>query len=148
MGANSHLFSIYGPHSSFRGNNPDGLWLSDDDRFTTGAVGMALSFFEIDIATWVSDLVLRVFDITGNEIFNSLVIPTHGAFADPGVYAHFVVNSSNGISAFHLSAGANATIEDNTSIDNVRVVAIPEPAAWVLMLAGLVLVRGFRVKRI
>lgn len=136
MGANSHLSSIYGPHSSFRGNNPDGLWRSDGDRFATGdvvginfdsAFGMALGFFEIDIAAWVSDLVLRVFDMTGNEIFNSLVIPAYGAFTDPGVYAHFVVNSGNGISAFHLSAGANATIRGNTSIDNVRVVAISEP---------------------
>ncbi|MBI5259943.1 MAG: PEP-CTERM sorting domain-containing protein [Burkholderiales bacterium] len=129
-----------------RGNNPDGLWISDTNGGTsspasvvfTATFGASLSSLKLDIASYIST-VLSAYDSNNNLIFSQAVANTSGAYTDPGVYASYTINSANGISRFELSGAAKG----NISIDNLVATTqdanpVPEPTSLALVLAALV----------
>ena len=144
LGANSNLQNHYGSGEG-RGNNPDGLWITDglgngSDSVISfdAAFGATLSSLDIDIAAYATPT-LRIWDLAGATLL-SVVLPYNpGAYSNPGVYNHFSVISTNGIGGFSLMGDY---VEGNVSIDNVQVnlesmgSAVPEPATWALMITG------------
>lgn len=158
LGVNSNLQNYYGVGAG-RGNNPDGLWVDDGDGiYGTDVVdiifnpvfGATLTSFDIDVAGH-DPLTLRVYDMSGNTLLDVAVTLTHGATSDPGVYSHYGVTSTNGISRFSfISDGWQ--VEGNTGIDNVMVVSggvspIPAPGAILLGTIGSGLTGWLRRRR-
>jgi hypothetical protein len=145
LGTNSNLANVYagpsGGTSSDRGNNPDGLWLSDGDGESSDSVvdiafdpifGASLTSLSLDIAGHVS-LRLQIYDIAGVTLLDVNPIEvTFGATTDPGSYVNYGATSTNGIGGFRMLQLAGV-IEGNTGIDNVVVNAdaIPETVAVV-----------------
>ncbi len=154
FGANSNAQNYYvtiGNSNTYRGNNPDGLWISDGNLSTSDAIivfnhsfGAQLTGLSIDIAGFVP-INLRVFDILGNTIFDQSVALTGGAFTLPGVYSNYSVTSTDGISGFTL-AGFGSMVEGNTSIDNIVATtsAVPVPPSLLLLAPGLLGLVGMR----
>lgn len=155
LGVNSNLENYYGIGQG-RGNNPDGLWVSDGDgthidplvdiKFDP-AFGATLTDFAIDIAGFVPGS-FTVYDLSGNALLVAPIPQTNGGMSEPGVYGHFSLSSSTGIGGFSFSP-SQSQIEGNTSIDNVRVVSgtrtAPEPLSSALFaLAGLALGLRYR----
>ena len=150
LGTNSNLQNYYGDNSGSRGNNPDGLWISDGDGgegdlnivFTT-AFGATLTSLSLDVAGF-APVGFEIYDKDGNSLFKEPSIAlTLGAFTDPGIYVRYSASSNNGIGGFRF-IGSSA--EGNTSIDNVQVTTSPvplPPTVWLLVptLAGLAMVR-------
>lgn len=156
FGTMSDAWNIYcnARNCTTRGNNPDGLWLGGTNAGTIqvtfdNAFGSSLTSFSLDVAGYGAGRFLSAYDIGGNRIFNQLVVPTSGAYSDPGVYTNYTINSSNGIARFEFSAGAAG----NTSIDNLIAVTdavqneVPEPATMGLLGLGLLGVFGARSRR-
>lgn len=153
LGANSNLQNNYvvwyGYPHRYRGNNPDGLWLDDGDgiygsdtvtiAFNPG-FGATLTSLALDIAGW-APITLEIFDASNVNLLSTNVTLTYGAWTDPGVYAHYSANSSNGIGGFRFIPTGGSQVEGNTSIDNVvatqGVGVIPEPGTWVLLGTAL-----------
>lgn len=148
------------PYNTCRGNNPDGLWVSDGDDFGVGtpdlsvdiifdvAFASTLTSLSIDVVLMSpSDVALRVFDAEGAVLLESALIaldPTvmTGAFVDPGVYQNFSLTSTTGIGGFSL-IGAAVSPEGKVSIDNLIATSgapIPEPTAPLLFGAGMLVV--------
>ena len=163
LGVNSNLANYYaGPgggtwHS--RGNNPDGLWLSDGDgTFDDSLVDIVfdagfastLTAFSIDI-TGYSPLDLRIYDAFGETLLLAVVAPTKDALSEAPKYAHYSALSTTGIGGFSFSPKRpDYSIEGRTSIDNVSATAVddvrrsslvatpvPEPASMLLFGTGL-----------
>jgi hypothetical protein len=160
LGTNSNLENYYytiGGLRADRGNNPDGLWVSDGDSdlsrcdiVFSPVFGASLTNFAIDVAGW-ADADLEVFDISHVAILDVPITLTYGAWTDPGVYAHYSVASSNGISGFSFLPTSPTQIEGNTGIDNVVVVSgysvIPAPGALLLGSIGTGLFGWLRRRR-
>jgi len=155
FGVNSNAVNYYvtqgDPHSN-RGNNPDGLWITDGTYHSGDmiisflpAFGATLTSLSIDIAGWVP-LQVEIFDAENNVLLSTPLTLTYGAWTNPGVYAHYSATSSDGIGGFRFLG--NVQIEGSTSIDNVVVnqggTAVPEPAACGLIGAGLLALAGMR----
>jgi hypothetical protein len=136
---------------SDRGNNPDGLWISDVSGGTSSPVevvfnnsfGASLTSLKLDIAGYTITT-LEAYDMADALIFSQNVLLSLGAFTDPGTYFTYTINSSNGISRFTFSGNASG----NTSIDNLVASTdsqqITEPASVALMglgIAGLAALR-------
>ena len=76
---------------SNRGNNPDGLWITDINGGSSSPVnvtfnsvfGASLTSFKLDVAGY-TPTTLQAFDSANNLIFNQNVALTSGAFTDPG----------------------------------------------------------------
>lgn len=126
--------------ADYRGNNPDGLWISDgvNDGVATinfsPAFGAKLNYFSFDVASYVEST-LTIFDSSGQTLLSKVIVNTAGAYTLPGVYTHYSVWSATGIGGFSMSGFA----EGNISIDNVLAStggAVPEPASWAMMIGG------------
>jgi hypothetical protein len=165
FGVNSNAVNFYvmffGPaNHDNRGYNKDGIFLTDGnagDDLTINIVfdaGFAstLTFFSIDVASYVTGGTLDFFDRAGAIISTQLVIPTSGADTEPGIYNTYFVNSSNGIGGFRFNTGDYES-EGNVSVDNLiartDVSTVPVPAALPLLLSGLGVMGllGWRRKR-
>ena len=143
LGQHSNLQNYYGVGGD-RGNNPDGLWLSDGGANGTDTVitfdsafAATISSFDLDFTTFSAGITLTIWDKDGATLLTATPAATRGAYTDPGSYLHFGVTSANGVGGFSMFGGA---VEGNTSIDNVTVAAgasgVPEPTVWALMLTG------------
>ena len=148
LGANSNLENWYVVQGmggeDYRGNNPDGLWISDGANdgpaniVFSASLAASLTSFDMDVAGYVPTT-LTFFDKDGAILLSTAITLTHGAYSKPGGYAHYGVTSANGIGGFSFSNNA----EGNTSIDNINTVAseaVPEPASWAMMLGGFGLI--------
>ena len=166
LGTLSNLENFYviaqSQPTTYRGNNPDGLWLDDGDGLYgvdtvdivfDSAFGATLTSFSIDIAGY-TPIRLQVFDMSNALLLDTAVLLTFGAYTDPGVYANYAVSSSNGISRFSILSDGGGQVEGNTGIDNVVVnsdaVQVPDPASLgslALGWAGLAVFARFQRRR-
>jgi hypothetical protein len=160
LGTDSNLTNYYVEHGNChgvdcRGNNPDGLWISDGiqgsmSTFITfdPAFAETLTWFEIDIASHAGGR-LVVMDDDGATLLDTVITSTSGATVYPGIYSHYSIASTNGIGGFNiLSSGSQ--IEGNVGIDNVLVrtdsdpTGIPEPSTIGLLGVGLGVMTALR----
>jgi hypothetical protein len=129
LGTNSNLQNFYGVGFD-RGNNPDGLWVGNQDTVFNPSFGATLTSLAVDVAGYSTGTRLQIFDMSGSVLLDQLVSLTFGAGTDPGTYSNYSVSSLNGISKFSFIGGSPV---GNTSIDNVVVStatgaqAVPEP---------------------
>jgi hypothetical protein len=132
-------------------------WVAPVEVSFAPEFGARLVSFQLDVAGF-APTTLQAFDMSNNLIFSENVALTYGAFAMPGVYSNYLIESDTGISRFTFSGGAAG----NTSIDNLvavtrdvefarlavaQVPAIPEPETYALMLAGLAGIGVMRRRR-
>lgn len=148
LGTNSNLTNVYGKGQD-RGNNPDGLWLSDGDNGDfvanitfTPTFGSQITSFSIDTTTWVTGALFEAFDMFGNALVSTTITSLYGAYSEPGSYQTIAFSSTKGVSGFRITGGV---IEGNTAIDNVVVTtAVPEPTSLALLAVGLAAVVGVK----
>ena len=169
LGTYSTLANYYTDHSS-RGNNLDGLWLSDGDGLigTDASVdiifdasfGASLTSLSIDIAGYVASR-FQIYDSLGVVLLDvNPIVLTFGGTSDPGVYSTYSATSTSGIGGFRFLSLATQgsegiqSVEGNTSIDNVTVdqstsppISVPEPGVLGLLTAGLISLGVFRRRR-
>lgn len=146
FGINSNARNYYcngAINCSSRGNNPDGLWISDPSGGSTSPVsvvfnsafGSSLNSFQLDIAGYTPST-LTAYDMANNLIFSQLISLGGNALTDPGNYSTYLITSLNGISHIDFSGAASG----NTSIDNLVAVTgrqnVPEPASLLLFLSA------------
>ena len=109
----------------FRGNQPDGLWISDDRGCNNLVVqspvkvdllndyGDSATSFSMDHFTCQTGVTLNIYDKNG-ALAVSQPVPS-----DCFNWSHFSTPLSNGMSAFEY-AYTGGNVEGNTSIDNVE----------------------------
>lgn len=116
-----------------RGNQPEGLWISDDRGCGTLAIsspvridfgagfGSNASSFSIDHFTCIEGVTFNVYDRNGALYASEPLAPN--CF----VWSHYELVLDNGISAFEY-AYTSGQVEGNTSIDNVTLVMEEGPS--------------------
>ena len=107
-----------------RGNEPDGLWVSDDKVCNSlssvspvtinldANIGDTAAYFSLDAFACGSNVTLNIYDRLG-ALDSSLLLP-----ATCHTFNNYEFNLSNGISAFEFEAPSGG-IEGNTAIDSV-----------------------------
>jgi len=147
---NARNLNLY--DSSDRGANLTGLSITDGNIED----GRALNFtFNADIAPLITNFAfdllgynaqtMTIFDAAGATLITVDMLGVSGPpydFADSS-YTRYSINSATGIGGFTLSPFGS---EGNYSIDDVSITAVPEPAAWAMMIAGFGLV-GMAMRR-
>jgi subtilisin family serine protease len=110
---------------NYRGNQPDGIWISDDRGCGNlvnqspvridflNSYGDTATAFSMDHFTCVSGVTLNIYDRDG-VLAVSEPVP-----ANCWNWSHFSTPLTNGISAFEYAYTGN-NVEGNTSIDNVE----------------------------
>jgi hypothetical protein len=110
---------------NYRGNQPDGIWISDDRGCGNLVVqspvridflnnyGDNATSFSMDHFTCASGVTLNIYDKDGGLAVSEPVPP------DCFDWSHFSTPLTNGISAFEY-AYTGGHVEGNTSIDNVE----------------------------
>jgi hypothetical protein len=147
LGTNSDLGNYYGVGAG-RGNNPDGLWISNSTITFDTIFGTSITSLSFDVASWRYHNV-EIYDIRNILLYSTgQIAPNYGAYSDPGTYDNHSVSSINGISKFVF---VGSGIVGNTSIDNVVVSKVPvhpnpEPATMLLLGSGLICLVGLRRK--
>jgi hypothetical protein len=155
FGSQSNAKNFYevasiGP-ASYRGNNPDGLWLDDNDGVTgdtdlsivfNSEFANSLSLFSVDVASSLNDVTLVFFDAQGQNFFSQSIAASFSAGSSPAGYQNFTISSFSGISGFSFISSSN--VEGNVSIDNLfafgtptAVATVPEPGSMLLIGVGL-----------
>jgi len=146
--AANYYTSEFGDPVDYQGA-PDvgGLWLSDGDsyrdpgdyqsiaiRFADGFAAQ-LTGLSLDVASAVSGVQLSFFDRAGNALATSAVVQSADSslYGTPLGYSRYAVTSANGIGGFSFTSPA----QGNLIVDNIAAAAVPEPAAWGLMILGL-----------
>jgi hypothetical protein len=112
---------------NFRGNNDDGIWISDGDlsnkesyiRFTDSSYSASITSFSLDIGSHVSGARIVIYDKDLTELLNE-EIPKgcSNCMGGGNIYFNFGVTSTNGVAGFDIISGG---IEGNVGIDNVLV---------------------------
>ena len=147
-----------------RGNQPDGLWVSDDKVCGSLAsvspvtinldanLGDTAAYFSLDAYACGSDVTLNIYDRLG-ALDTSILLPSSCY-----IFSNYQFNLPNGMSAFELES-PSASLEGFTAIDNVvldtegRVIVVdttPVPALQFWGIAFLImtlLMTGFMVYR-
>lgn len=142
---NSSVQNYYGVGAD-RGNQPNGLWVDDDiaDNMVNVVFdvpfGQTLTSLSIDVATFVSNNVMTIYDSVGDILGQFDSFQTN-SFSDTVTYD---VTSQTGIGGFSFSA---SDTRGNTWIDNVTVetgmivapapAPVPLPSSIALLAAGL-----------
>jgi hypothetical protein len=150
---------------NFRGNEPNGLWVSDDKVCGSlissspvtinidPALGDTAAYFSLDVFACSDDVSLNIYDRNG-ALDASVQLPNTCFTMN-----NYAFNLSNGISAFEFDT-VSSTVEGYTAIDNVildtegRIIVDEDPApvptmrSWasallvmILLSVGLVLLR-------
>jgi len=136
MGLHSNLENYYvtytGSDDTFRGNNSDGLWLSDGDmasknsyiRFDS-SFGETITSFTIDIGSDRTTATLTIYDVDLNVLVQSAIPLGCSSCGGSNIYHNFSTTSTNGIGGFDITATAFG-VEGNVGIDNIVVEASTE----------------------
>jgi hypothetical protein len=113
-----------------------------------GAVG----FNSIDLCSWSScgpSLTIEAFsglNATGTSLGSATAF-NPALFQPSKLYFMGLVSSSNDIGSFQIRGSwQNGYSGDNVGFDDFRVAAVPEPAEWAMLIAGLFVV-GFIARR-
>lgn len=143
LGSNSNIKNYYGVAAG-RGNQPNGLWV--EDTLDDGVIDVAfdLTFgslwtdFSIDVATFVANNILTVYDVSGATLASFSGFQNN-SYDDTLTYS---VSSGNGIGGFKFSS---TSASGNTWIDNVTLsdgasagpAPVPLPAGLPLLAAAV-----------
>lgn len=140
FGANSNAENYYGIGGG-RGNNPEGLWISDGGprsgpvatiTFNPG-FGASLTSFGLGFECFVTTRV-TIYDMSDNVLGTAVFSGGDFGF---GHEDRLDVTSTNGVSKFVMDSTGlgDGQIEGNTSIDNIEA-AVPEPGSFLALGAG------------
>ena len=164
LGSNTNMGSVYlsdgDPDINYRGNNPQGLWISGNQTVGGGTAGSILTInFNPSFGATLTSLSfgveafvqqqISIYDLSNNLLATGVFSGGDFGFGHEDVISAV---SANGIGSivFDSSSFGNGQISGNTSVDNflANVAAVPEPAsmlAWGL-IAGVGAV-GYRLRK-
>jgi hypothetical protein len=155
---NYYVISGNGCNEDDRGNNPQGLWLVDDQTCNNGGAiggplltvkfdpgfGATLSGLSFGVEAF-SMMDVTIFDLSGNTVGSLIGVSGGGFDFDHKDIVSAV--SNNGIGGFTMDSTpyGGGQIEGNTSVDNFSADVVPAPGACGLLAgAGLLAARRRR----
>lgn len=136
---------------SYRGNNPQGLWIVDtqlcSDFGNVGGPTVAINFnpqfgatlrsLSFGLECWAKCDV-KVWDLQGNVVGQSLGVSGGGYDFDHKDIVSALSGNGIGKITFDSTPYGGGQIEGNTSIDNINADTVPAPgAAAMIVVAGL-----------
>lgn len=117
----------------YRGNNPSGLWLSDDRGCGTlvfaspvqidilNGFGDLATAFSMDLCSFIADLTVNIYDKDG-ALDQTTAVTGDCSSPDSANYTNYAFVLANGISRFEF---VGSGIEGNTMLDNVTLDTTP-----------------------